>query len=450
MREQILKKIETAILAAYPVGSSYTRNQLVQSTIPHGIRHFLLSTLERRAELEASQLLKTRSEWFDETDEEYLSVIQQTVLALRHSAKFPVEEWSRAVRQAAESVLEYLVSPTQALTEFIFSDGSGSISTIDLQRRAGYFSDYPYITKSVDAFLSRRNELRITRSEFESTLSHLDSQITTTYEIGSWMSLLRPLVSLIGITGQASEGIPVDFAVHFFESKRQNAIAEAIASAAFQHHAKMITTSSLETIIRSQLSVIAEAEIAQKTLFDVENPEPLEDAAPKEEATPEATDAPTPLWKRFQMDEEEDSGEDNSGKSDEPLWKKFESKKADPTQTSSSEVESEGRPDRQTSQDQEPEDEPIPVFEAVDSTVERIVLGAAVERRDRYVRDLFQSDEKTFCHVLDQLAASPDWTSASAIIADQVFRPFQVDIYSEIAVDFTDAVESRYSGTTTD
>ncbi len=47
---------------------------------------------------------------------------------------------------------------------------------------------------------------------------------------------------------------------------------------------------------------------------------------------------------------------------------------------------------------------------------------------------------------MDVLAEAPDWSSASSIIAERVFKPHRIDIYSDVAVDFTNAVEARYSG----
>jgi len=75
-----------------------------------------------------------------------------------------------------------------------------------------------------------------------------------------------------------------------------------------------------------------------------------------------------------------------------------------------------------------------------------VVLGAAVQYRDRFVRDLFDGNEDAFHETMIYLSAAPDWTVASAIIADRIFRPYRIDIYSDVAVDFTNAVEARYTG----
>ena len=443
MREQILKMIEDATLAIHPVGDFIGRNDIVDSPIPDGIKHFLLSTLDRRAELEASDILYSDSQWFDSRDTAYMDVVQQAILTLHTTARFPASEWRRAVRQAAESVLDYLISPGNALAAFIFADDVESISTTDLQRRTGYFSDYSYITKAVDAFLSRRSEKRITRKEFQSTITHLDSEITAGYETEAWMSLLRPILSLMDFTGQNAPGLPVKFAVQFFSDKKNEDISEVIASAAAQHRAEMITSASLETIIAGQLDSRRAKASEPTTLFDEPKEAPTPEIAAVEKPSAETTEQEMPLWKKFQKKTGTSSSGSESNENEDPLWKRFESKSQTDILSSSN---SKRARELEPSESYVPDEDPIPILEAQPSTTEQVVLGAALGRKERFIRDLFNGDEGAFSDVMDALAAAPDWTTATSIIAERVFRPFRVDIYSEVAVEFTDAVESRYSG----
>ena len=90
-------------------------------------------------------------------------------------------------------------------------------------------------------------------------------------------------------------------------------------------------------------------------------------------------------------------------------------------------------------------DKAIPVSKPLPDPI-GLVLGASTNRKADFVRKLFNSDEQAFDQVIRALAVAPDWSTASEIIAQRVFRPFKVDIYSPIAVEFTNAVESRYAG----
>ncbi len=435
MRNQVIKEVERSILASHPEGASYSVEALTSSSMPGGVQHFLISALERRAEMEASNLLASQSEWFDFRNEEFQSVLYQAVLALRKTAHFPPSEWHRALRQAVENVLNYLITPVETLCVFVFSEHEEWIPTIDLQRKSKYFSDYPYINRAVDAYISRKDDQKISRTEFETALSHLDVKMTSSHDARAWSGLLKPLVELMTSLDLGASGLPISFATEFFESKLQPEIAASITAAAAERGAEMITVESLESIIRMSLEQKA-IELAASPSLSVEGESsPAAESAAPDGAKSESSKAVMPLWKKFQKKTTQKQSAEPSITETQPLWKTF---KRDEDHLSPEK----DRPSQEKEQ-------PDPAVNTGDSKNDRIVLGSAVTRRDRYVRELFGGNEEAFLAVMTHLAHSADWTSASSVIAEHVFRPYQVDIYSSIAVDFTNAVESRYSGTVT-
>jgi hypothetical protein len=64
--------------------------------------------------------------------------------------------------------------------------------------------------------------------------------------------------------------------------------------------------------------------------------------------------------------------------------------------------------------------------------------------RGMYVRELFNGAEDEYREVLARLREAGSWSEASQTIARDVFRANKVNIYSEAAVSFTDAVEAQY------
>jgi hypothetical protein len=77
--------------------------------------------------------------------------------------------------------------------------------------------------------------------------------------------------------------------------------------------------------------------------------------------------------------------------------------------------------------------------------VERFVLGDVDRsRREDYIETLFGGRAATYREMVYRLAELGTWPEATAIIADEVFRRNRVNIYSEVAIDFTNAVEKRY------
>lgn len=82
------------------------------------------------------------------------------------------------------------------------------------------------------------------------------------------------------------------------------------------------------------------------------------------------------------------------------------------------------------------------------SDLERLefnVLGPrGTPNRALYVQYLFAGQTEAYESTLQRLAQSPDWPAASRVIGEDVFRRFQVNIYSEAAVAFTNQVEARF------
>jgi len=166
--------------------------------------------------------------------------------------------------------------------------------------------------------------------------------------------------------------------------------------------------------------------------------------APRSEE-PEDDETPQPLWKRFTKDvtgptvetsipasasppepEYEESVSHEQGEP--PIWRRFFGGLRG------------GRSDQSVEVVEEPSLTGSPL-----ERLEKQVLGASAARqRRRFVRDLFGGDEGDYAAVLARIDDVDTWSEASQIIARDVFRKHQVDIYSATAVAFTDAVSARF------
>ena len=77
--------------------------------------------------------------------------------------------------------------------------------------------------------------------------------------------------------------------------------------------------------------------------------------------------------------------------------------------------------------------------------LEREVLGEpGIQNRDVFIRNLFGGNKAAYETVLKSLHEAHSWAEASKIVAEEVFKKYQVNIYGETAVAFTDAVEKRF------
>ena len=151
------------------------------------------------------------------------------------------------------------------------------------------------------------------------------------------------------------------------------------------------------------------------------------------------------MWKQFAQDRpppRTEAGDQNDDGS-QPLWTQFQKRKptSDPDPDSSSPPAPQAHP---------PSSSPsgttsVPGASTDDlSALEREVLGSATPKRTEYIQKLFQGDEDAYRQTLERLRATGSWSTASQIIASEVFREYQVNIYSDAAVHFTNAVEAGF------
>lgn len=120
---------------------------------------------------------------------------------------------------------------------------------------------------------------------------------------------------------------------------------------------------------------------------------------------------------------DEDDDEEEEGEEDAPIWKRF----------MSEEDEDAGAGDEEVSAQKADEDE-----------VDRLINFLSYDE-DRFVRDLFNGEEEDYREALSQLASFTDWKSAGRYLHKHIFTAYDIDMYEETAVDFTDELQEFFT-----
>lgn len=225
-------------------------------------------------------------------------------------------------------------------------------------------------------------------------------------------------------------------------------------------------------------------------IWGVAGPARPEGSAPRSASQPSQPDQSLPLWKRFQRG---DTGatpnpSDNGGTSEpapqgggdtqEPLWARFRQER-DERLSDAVADEASGAPDPSGRADEAeastPGTEASPPGASLHEATQNASRSASSpdgpanassppSREDRslealeqkalgvsnpphravYVRQLFGGDQTAYRQVLRRLAGADSWGEASQVIAGDIFRKHKVNIYSDAAVHFTNAVEARF------
>ncbi len=425
--------------AQLPADRAYSLDDLSAADVPEGISHFLAQTLQRRLELEAAALAKSRSRWFDYGAPELQEAQASYLVVLAEHAHIPAEEWHHTLRQAVIQVVPYLVQPARALVRFVFPPGRDELSAEVVRRRMRYFSAYGYLTEVVRAYLSQKGEEVVTRSGLSRLLQRIEHRTPAEYDAGDWVGLLEQLYEVAG------EGRPlrveVELLSQFLRDKGMQEQAQAVEA-----HRQPVTADTLRDLLSQSDALRKVAPLTQPNpsagLQSAPAPTPphptpaleqdqsVEFVQPKAEPPapipesiapiPEpAPTAPQPLWQRFAQGRT-GSVEPSSADAPQPLWKQFGKSSAVPP----SATQFGSAPD-------------------LDRSEHRALGSVPAAQRRLYIRDLFSGSETAYGDLLGRLAIAGSWSEASRVLG-AAYRDHQVNIYSATAVSFTEAAERRF------
>lgn len=468
--------------------------------LPRTVRHFLERMMARRVEVEQERLRVLRQPWLDHEHDDVRRAEEALIEAVRRHVRIPAEAWERVLSHACRQVAAHLVRPAPTLLEFVFGEGEEPgpappapegespdlLPARVVQRRLSYFAAYPYLREAVSAYVEQRDARSFQRERLEAILRRVDERMCADHDIESWLRLLQPLFALGRAAYPHHDGLPAELLEAFFEEKAADFPLRRLRAAREEHGLAAISPSALGEIL-SPRAPAARASSGATEHEEPGAPSPEEqdhDAPPAGEAKtdaphpetpgkdaekPSATPSPgTPLWKRFAGPSSGEQkapapggrgqGRDADGNGDRtgarPRWQQFSTASTKDEDAAPEEEASQEGDERAASPLHEPAEgerrvprEP-PASPAPDALgqVEEEVLGldAADGERARFVRELFDGSEEAYERVLRRLREAEDWQAATQIIARDVFRAHGVDIYSDPARAFTNAVEARY------
>lgn len=456
MAGSIVDDVLDRITQAFPPQRSYGPDDFTADPMPPPVAHFLTHLLQRRLDLEMRNMREATSTWVQADHPDVHEAARAFRAALRPHLHIPAGEWKRVLRRAIQRVTAYLIHPTQTLTQFAFGEEEDSRPAATLRERTRFFASYAYLREAVEGHIEQQSSIQ--RTAFEATLRRADEQHTADFTADEWMNLLEPLFSLMELS--SLRGIPVSFLQTFFQAKRARTIVQRLQTTSLEHGTMAISRNDLRRMLLAvegpsgdtapaaddAAADDAAVDTAGHTPAATPNSEraPVSSSAPSQPEPPqeEASNGPTPLWKQFQnaggLSAEappEAAAPADDVPDDAPLWQRFRPAGAPPSSMNASAATE--------SADATPSSNGPSTGDV--ATLERAVLGdRGPSNRALFIHELFGGSEDDYRATLKRLRTAPNWTRASQIIAQYVFRAHQVNIYSEPAVLFTNAVEDRF------
>lgn len=450
MASSIVDELFDRLIHTFPPDRSYGPGDVSTHPMPGPVAHFLDQLLQRRLDLEMRNMREATSAWVDADHADVQEAARAFRTALRPHLHVPADEWERVLRRAVQRVTAYLIHPTQTMTDFAFGSEDRERPVPTIRERIHFFAPYPYLREAVDAFIEREGTDTLRRTAFEAMLQRADEQTIADYTTDDWLRLLEPLFNLMELT--SLRGVPVSFLQTFFQSKGASAVVKRLQAASLEQGTMALDRTDLRQLLTGNAArrTAPTAASAQSPNASPSSQAPSPEAAPSSSSQPAPepdpssaeSNGPTPLWKQFQgagglsADASPSKAPEPAPDAPDgaPLWQRFR-----PAGASATPAPNESAPAESPSAS--PAEPPTGKL----ASLERAVLGSrGPSNRERFVRELFNGAQEDYRRTLQRLREAPNWTRASQIIAQDVFRANQVNIYSEPAVLFTNAVEDRF------
>jgi len=467
------------LLRSFPADRAYARSDWSDDTMPDPVAHFLGQLLSHHSRREARRLRRARTDWVDYDHPEMEQAVRTFFDAVEAHTQVPAEAWKKTLRKATHHSTAHLVRPVSVLSDFVFGNRQDPLRLSEVLWRMDFFGPYDYLREAVHAFAKKKNLDAFPPDRFETFLSRIDERITEDFGADRWLRLLDPLFK-VARRATDRERLPVGLLRSFFAEKNATAIERRLEQYAADGQDEVGPRALYRLIEEAGAAPAAPDQTSSGSPEAPASPDraPAEPAMPDQGSTtepeapsddeiwgvagaarPEGSGEPqpsqdgegsTPLWKQFQQGRTSspsasNNEETNNTDSQEPLWAQFRGGQNERLSDAVADEAAgdEGAPAADTGTETTDEAS-VGGSEALE-TLEREILGTTnPPHRSVYVRQLFNGDEAAYRQILRRLRTADSWGEASQIIASDVFRAYKVNIYSDAAVHFTNAVESRF------
>ena len=438
MMRTVVDSLHEKLLKAYPPRRAYAHDDFRREVMPKAVAHFLDRTLRERAKREVEHLRLAESDWIDYEAAAVRRARRSFAQTLQEHAQVPPEAWEDTLHRAIRLVTAYLTRPVTTLVDFVFEDAQQSLPMRIIQQRIGHFTTYTYLHDIIERYVERKGVDEMDRARFSSLLHRIDQQMVDDYGPDEWLRMLKPLFAFMkAVPATSGRGIPNTLLQSFFKDKNVSDVAHKLQAALDHEQLEMVSPDRLRQLLQPEKQP---------------EKEPAAAAPPPEPA--ETTPAPSPS--PSSPDEEVDEGPV-------PLWKQFRQgqgprskKKKKPERPRESQRPSSPRRHTPPPQKEPDEESDVPRWKQFHpkqsatsrddlATLEEAVLGRrGTPNRSLFINQLFGGSRGEYRRVLKQIKQTGSWSEASRLIGREVFQQNKINIYSDAAISFTDAVQSRF------
>ncbi|MEX1011670.1 MAG: hypothetical protein WDZ29_06365 [Balneolaceae bacterium] len=451
--ERIVKQVTNRLVGNLPSEKGFFHpDELERYDIPDFVTQRVVVELSRNLD---ETITPPYTEWAEMKADRVQAAWDEFVEAVLDETRLPYPYAATLFETVISDLLEILVQPRKAIPEAIFGP-EDALQREKLEQRTSAVTVYRQLALAPARYMERKNLKALTLEQCRIVIEQVDSQLSDRYTASDWSRFFEPLFQLVG------ETVDTNLIRLFYEDRGMEKEADY-----FRRLNRSLTHSELVKIISDGIaSENVQREGVQnesrnhtresnseqtETGLSGSRVEPAQDSGLASEE-----DGGVPLHRRFMFDESEaeeereETPEERSVTINEELfisetdipkeepetpsiWRNF----ADPEEESDdSEPSVEKRSDKKQQSASGLDTEP-PVRPEHTNEGEKMARFIGTQK-ERFVEELFEGSEEAFMSAMDRLSGLEEWEDATRIIEREIFYRHRIELFDDVAVDFTD------------
>lgn len=198
------------------LGTNFTIEKIINVGIHPAIIQYISAELEFMIYSDRRKLLQ--QSYFDYTGQEISEYLRKISNEIKKQKKISIEDSKKLIFQAVSFNINYLVRPRWSLTKLIFND-QPVISVEEIRLMLNYLYYYDYFKHVLNGYISKRNLLQISASEFELVLDKIDKELLNSNQEQLIYNSFTSMGDFFNIGGMDKNIIPITAVEIFLKEK---------------------------------------------------------------------------------------------------------------------------------------------------------------------------------------------------------------------------------------
>ena len=499
--DRVVGEITERLIQLLPEDKSYyTPQDLLVSEIPSFLVERVVLELKRNL---ADSIVPPETDWADMNSESVQKAWSAFLEAIRAETRLPAGYVKPVMESAVGDLLELLVEPRKQIPEYLFANKT-ELTYEEVNEQSRWIVVYPHFKRALPRYMEKKKLDRMDRNRCENLIRHVDEKLTTGYSALNWAQLIEPWYQLMGqevdseLLRRFFEDKDMASLAKRFDQEEgkisRSRVIEIVSSPDIeedqpleqessqpktpvmhdqpeQKHSEQPSSVNQKEADREANSLIEqlgslkadndeqedssnyaynfadaadqqeeEAETEDQQSESRENPFGLYNRESGQTSEPESATEPEPQGEKEETETRETESADEE---DEPvpMWQRFVGGNEDDT----------GLGLARDDDEEDEDDESNPIIDLQSSSDQpknnedyHKLIHEIQDVKEYFVEELFGGDEAAFERCMEHVVTFSTWSEAAKFITQEVFRRNMVDMYSDVAVEFTDRMQTFF------